>query len=187
MSHSSTVAAVRQSVLDAFAQVDACFDLAGDERTFRSESGAWTIDEILEHIALTNHYLLLTWRKAVATAVRRAAEGEQVPAGESDLERLRAIGERGTFRWVHPDHMTPRAQASSAELRERIRGQAHECLTLLDLIDDGKGALLRLHMSVGHLGRIDLYQWLYFLAQHVRRHLQRVTLIREEAEGSSEQ
>ncbi len=186
MSHSSTIAAVRQSVLDAFAQVDACFDLPGDERTFRPESGGWTIDEILEHVALTNHYLLLTWRKAVATAVRRAAEGEPIPAGESDLERLRAIGDRGTLRWVHPDHMTPRGQASGAELRERIRGQANECLTLLDLIDDGKGALLRLHMSVDRLGRIDLYQWLYFLAQHARRHLQRVALIRAEADGRSE-
>ncbi len=186
MSHSSTVAAVRQSVLDVFGHVDACFDLPGDERTFRPESGGWTVDEILEHVALANHYLLLTWRKAVGTAVRRAAEGEQRPAGESDLERLRAIGERGTFRWVHPEHMSPRGQASSAELRERIRGQARECLALLDRIDDGEGALFRLHMSVDHLGRIDLYQWLYFLAQHARRHLQRVALIREEFKGSSE-
>jgi hypothetical protein len=29
-------------------------------------------------------------------------------------------------------------------------------------------------MSVNDLGQIDLYQWLYFLAQHGRRHVQQL-------------
>ncbi len=184
MSHSSTVAAVRQSVLEVFEQVDACFDLPAVERAFRPASAGWTIDEILEHVLLTNHYLMLTWRKAVTTALRRTAEGERAPAGESDLERLRAIGERGTFRWEHPDHMTPRGQTSTGEVRERIRRQADECLALLARMPDGEGALFRLHMSVNALGRIDLYEWLYFLVQHARRHLQQVALIRKEFQAS---
>ena len=29
-------------------------------------------------------------------------------------------------------------------------------------------------MTVNDLGKIDLYEWLYFLAQHTRRHLQQL-------------
>jgi hypothetical protein len=31
-------------------------------------------------------------------------------------------------------------------------------------------------MSVNNLGKIDLYQWLYFLAQHSRWHLQQMAM-----------
>jgi hypothetical protein len=40
-------------------------------------------------------------------------------------------------------------------------------------------------MSVNALGRIDLYQWLYFLAQHARRHLQQMASIEEEFKSVS--
>lgn len=186
MSHSSTVAAVRQSVTDVFRRVDDCFDWPADVRAFRPESGGWTIDEILEHVSLANHYLMVTWRKAVDTALRRVAEGESIPGGESDLERLRPIGERGTFRWVRPAHMEPHGATPGNEVRARLRRQVEECLALLDRIPDGEGASFRLHMSVNGLGRIDLYEWLYFLVQHARRHLQQVAARRAECASGGE-
>jgi hypothetical protein len=178
MSHESTVARVRQDIIDVFGQLDACFDRPANERGFRPAPGAWTIDETLEHVSLANHYLMLTWRKAVDTALRRVAQGEPGPEGESDLDRLLAIGERGSFRWLRPAHMTPCGQTSAGDLRAELRRQAAECLALLDRISHGEGALVRLHMSVNDLGRIDLYQWLDFLAQHARRHLRQIALIR---------
>jgi hypothetical protein len=39
-------------------------------------------------------------------------------------------------------------------------------------------------MSVNDLGKIDLYQWLYFLAQHARRHVQQMQEVARQA-GSS--
>jgi len=186
MSHIVTVAAVRQSLIDVFDELDACFDLPSIQRAFRPASGGWTIDEILEHVGLTNHYLMITWRKAVETALRRAAEGEPVQAGESDLDRLRAIGERGAFPWKHPAHMEPHGPTSPTGVREQLRSQAGECLALLGRIPDGEGASFRLHMSVNGLGRIDLYEWLYFLVQHARRHLQQVAARRAECASSGE-
>jgi hypothetical protein len=35
-------------------------------------------------------------------------------------------------------------------------------------------------MSVNDLGKIDLYQWLYFLGQHARRHLQQMQEVERE-------
>lgn len=187
MSHSPTVAAVRQSVIDTFRDVDAWFERPAGERAFRPGSGGWTIDEILEHIALANHFLMITWRKAVDTALRRAADGEPIPEGESDLARLHPIGERGTFRWVHPQHMEPRGATPGDEVRAQLHRQADECLALLDRLRQGEGAMVRLHMSVNALGRIDLYEWLYFLTQHARRHVRHMALIRDEfARGKEE-
>jgi hypothetical protein len=180
MSHSATVVTVRALLADVFGQVDAWFDRPADERRFRPASGGWTIDQILEHISLTNHFLLITWRKAVATALRRAEEGEPIPEGEVDLQRLQAIGERGSFAWAHPEHMEPCGETPAEEVRAHLRGQLDECLALLARIGHGEGALVRLHMSVNGLGRIDLYQWLYFLAQHARRHLQGLAAIEDE-------
>ena len=88
MTHARTVAIVRASLREVFAQVDDWFERPADERAFRPASRGWTIDQVLEHISLTNHFLMLTLRKAVEKAVYRAANGEAIPAGESNLERL---------------------------------------------------------------------------------------------------
>ena len=36
-------------------------------------------------------------------------------------------------------------------------------------------------MTVNGLGKIDLYQWLYFIAQHARRHLQQLAALDDES------
>ena len=185
MTHARTVAIVRARLIEVFADVDAWFERPGDERAFRPASRGWTIDQVLEHISLTNHFLMLTFRKSVEKAVRRAALGQQIPAGDSDLQRLEAIGERGSFPWVRPEHMEPRGCTTPGEVRTILRQQRDECLALLARLNQGEGALCQLRMSVNGLGRIDLYQWLYFLAQHARRHVQQMASIEDEFKSVS--
>ena len=88
MTHAKTVAIVRTSVIEVFADVDGWFERLGDEHAFQPASQRWTIDQVLEHISLTNHFLMLTWRKSVEKAVRRAALGQPIPAGDSDLQAV---------------------------------------------------------------------------------------------------
>ena len=76
--------------------------------------------------------------------------------------------------------MEPTGVPSPAEVRARLRGQVVECLDLLGQLGQGEGALCRVRMSVNGLGKIDLYQWLYFLAQHARRHLQQMQAVAQE-------
>ena len=52
-----------------------------------------------------------------------------------------------------------------------MREQRRECLEILEQLGGGEGALHRVRMSVNQSGKLDIYQWLYFLAQHARRHL----------------
>jgi hypothetical protein len=40
-------------------------------------------------------------------------------------------------------------------------------------------------MSVNQSGRLDIYQWLYFLAQHARRHISQMEAVEAEWETSS--
>jgi hypothetical protein len=181
ISHERTIHTVRDALCSIFAQVDAWFDRDEALRRFKPASGGWSVDQVLEHLTLTNHFLMLTLRKWAGIAEQRRRRGDPIPDGESDLQRLLIIGERGSFGWVRPEHMEPTGQASSVEVRATLRRQLGECLILLERI--GVGALCRVTMTVNHLGKIDLYQWLYFLAQHARRHLQQLAGIEAEFGG----
>ncbi len=174
MSHQQTVRTVRDTLCSVFARVDAWFDQAEPLRRFQPSSGGWSIDQILEHISLTNRFLMLTLRKWVGIAEQRARRGDAIPDGESDLQRLQVIGQRGSFAWLRPEHMEPSEQPQPVEVRATLHGQLGECLILLERIADGKEALCRVTMTVADLGKIDLYQWLFFLAQHAARHVQQM-------------
>jgi hypothetical protein len=130
----------------------------------------WNIALILEHLTLVNHYLLLTLRKGVRIAVRRS-ECVASPLKESDLSRFEDIADPDAFDWQPPKHMIPRGGIQLNQVRELLRKQRHECLTLLESMPNGEGFLHTVRMSVRDLGRLDMYQWLWFLLMHARRHL----------------
>ncbi len=180
MAYPQTTRIVRDALCSIFAQVDAWFDRDEPLRQFNPASGGWSIDKILEHILLTNHYLMLTLNKWAKIAAQRARRGVPSPDGESDLERLVIIGERGSFGWTRPEHMEPKGILSSSEVRIALHQQLGGCLISLERLRDGVGALCRVTMTVNDLGKIDLYQWLYFLAQHARRHLHQLNAVEAE-------
>ena len=67
--------------------------------------------------------------------------------------------------------MVPTGIRPTAEVRSLMREQVRGCLEILARLGGGEGALHRVRMSVNDSCRLDLYQWLFFLAQHARRHL----------------
>jgi hypothetical protein len=178
MSFSQTTQIIRTQCCETFAQLDCWFDREQDMRKYQPLSGGWSVEQVLEHVALTNHFLLLTLRKWTKVAERRAQRGDLLPEGESDLKSIEIIGERGSFSWKHPPHMTPSGEL--ADVRTQLQQQLQECLTLLERIKAGIGALCKIQMTVHDLGKIDLYQWLYFIVQHARRHLQQLESIAAE-------
>ncbi len=166
-----TIAEVQGTIKSAFAETDGWFDRPSEARAFRPSDGGWTIDEILEHVTLTNHYLMLVIRKSAEKALARAARQGPVIPGESDLRLLHPIGERGSFPWPRPDHMVPSGKTCPEEVRSLMRRQVQECHEILSQLGGGEGSLHRVRMSVNDSGRLDVYQWLMFLALHARRHL----------------
>jgi DinB superfamily len=166
-----TITTVRDTLISVFSQVEAWFDRPSEVRAFRPPDGGWTIDEVLEHVTLTNHFLLLVIRKSTGKALARAARQGPVAEGESDLRLLDPIGERGSFPWARPAHMIPAGRSSSDEVRSLMREQIRECFDILRRLGGGEGSLHRVRMSVNECGRLDVYQWLQFLALHAHRHL----------------
>jgi hypothetical protein len=125
--------------------------------------------EILEHITLTSHFLLIVASNGCEKA-RKHAQDQIIQGSESDLTKLEVIGERGAFTWMRPEHMEPKGKRLS-DVFVTMKSQQEQCNELLSKLKDGEGSLFRVRMSVSQLGRIDLYQWIYFVVQHAKRHI----------------
>jgi hypothetical protein len=167
----------------AFASLDGWFDEPETVRAHRPAGGGWSVDQILEHVALTNHYLLILIRKGRDGALRKAA-GVDVAAATADYAfdpaRLREIGEPGTFNWHRPDHMEPRGQIALGQVRDLLKAQLAECLAVLDALPNGEGTLYKTTLNVNGLGRLDVYEYLYFLARHGERHRVQLAKVKDE-------
>ena len=154
-----------------FADLTACLELPARQVTSRpAYPDAWTVAEHLEHVCLANHFLLLTVGKGCRKALRRAGESP-IPEGESDLALLESVAFPGAFDWSPPAHMLPTGRRTLGELHAELQLQRDACLELLAGMPGGEGRLCAIRMSVNGLGRLDMYQWLYFLVQHARYHL----------------
>lgn len=178
--YSQTVQRVAESLRTTFDALDPWFDRPAAERSYKPADGGWSIDEILEHITLTSHFLLIVIRNSTRKALRRAETRSPVPDGESNLDLLEPIGQRGAFAWSRPEHMIPTGAVPATQVRQTLRDQAEECLALLSQLQAGEGSFHKVRMSVNQSGRLDIYQWLYFLAQHALRHISQMEAVAAE-------
>lgn len=180
MPYRKTIQVVQQTLSQAIVELDTWFEQSGESRLYKPADGGWTINEILEHTTLTSHYLLIIIRKGCEKALKRAARGEQILEGESDLNRLSSIGHPDAFPWIRPEHMEPTGSLPLAEIRARAHTQYQECLAILTSLKQGEGSLYSVRMSVQNLGKMDMYQWLYFLALHQKRHIIQIERVYQE-------
>ena len=178
--YTATIEHVGTAIRSTFKSVDEWFDNPAALRSYKPSSGGWSIDEILEHITLTSHFLMIVIRNSARKALKRAASGAVIPEGESALDLLEPISRRGSFTWSRPEHMVPTGEVPSEQVRTRMREQAKECLEILDQLSGGEGSLYTVSMSVNKSGRLDVYQWLYFLGQHAKRHISQMEEVEAE-------
>jgi len=174
MPYSKTIQTVKQTMLETHQALKHWFDKPQKALQYRPYNQGWSIQEVLEHITLTNHYLMIIIRKGRDKAIKRMQAGINVEEGESDLKRLWSIGQAGSFQWHRPDHMEPTGNVPIEEVKQKLQQQHEECLQILDSMPHGEGALYKVRMSVQNLGKIDMYQWLYFLVLHQKRHLTQI-------------
>lgn len=67
-----TIQRVHADLNAIFDRIDTYFDLDDAVRQFRPAINEWSINEILEHITLTNHFLMLTLRASRDTVLKRS-------------------------------------------------------------------------------------------------------------------
>lgn len=165
---------IRHTLDTVTRQVDAWFDKPVARRQFRPSNNGWTIDEILEHISLTSHFLLKLVDKGAGKALRNVNNLDLAQESAQyvfERDKLDEVGLYKSFEWIRPEHMEPTGTADMAEIRRLIQTQRDRCLEWLDKMPSGEGILYKTTMSVNNLGKIDVYQYIYFLAQHAKRHL----------------
>lgn len=152
----------------AFLEIEGRLAAGGGALARTPGRGAWSALEIAEHVALTNHHLLLLVGKIAARARAKIARGEEPPGEPSRLDHLERLAARD-FAWTSPEHMLPAGQATPREIAGALREQRRRSLALLAAMRDGQGALHTISMSV--VGeRLDLYQYLALIALHMERH-----------------
>lgn len=165
---------IKDTLTTVFTEVDDWFDKPVEVRTYRPINNGWTINEILEHISLTSYFLLKLIDKGTMKALKNINGLDLAAELKSyvfERDKLDEIGIYKSFAWIRPQHMEPTGQVSLEEVRDTIREQKDKCIAYLDSMPNGEGVLYQTTMSVNELGKIDVYEYIYFLAKHAQRHL----------------
>lgn len=170
MPFEKTIQRITTELISTFDELDTFFQFSQEVRAFSPAPGEWCIDEILEHITLTNHFLMITLKQSLDKVLKRA-QTHAIDEGESDLDRIAPVSDPDAFAWIRPEHMEPTRTVISDDVRAKLHTQRDECLQILSQMLQGEGSLHHVRMSVQDLGKLDLYQWLYFLVQHAKRHV----------------
>lgn len=168
------IADIRDNLRTTFSEIDLWFDRDAGLRAYRPQSGGWTINEILEHIGLTNHFLLIFIEKGTRKALDKAEQSDLAEALRGYIfhkDKLTEVGLHQSFDWIRPEHMEPKGQRTLPEVRTQLNALLNTCYTCLDKMPNSKGAFYKTTMTVNDLGKIDVYEYIYFLAQHGRRHI----------------
>jgi glutamate/tyrosine decarboxylase-like PLP-dependent enzyme len=175
-----------QGVAEALASararlLDGVRDLGQAELDRAPPDGQWSIGEILHHLQVTE----LSVARVMAKQLERAANQGLGPDPRTDsvlgsLDRFDI--ETPSRKLVSPRGVTPRPGLSSQELLE---GLASSRAALMAEVDNARAYdLSKLAFPHPAFGRLDLYQWLLFEAQHELRHLHQIERIRATASSS---
>ena len=157
-----------------FDEVDKWFGKDNKTLNFQPSKGGWTVPQILEHIYLTNFYLLILIEKDSRKAIRNYRNLDlnlEIENYTFNKENFEKVGEYGAFEWIRPQHMEPKGELNLTEIRSLISQQYHQCLNYLDLMKNGEGLLCKTTMTVNGLGKINVYEYIYFLSLHAQRHV----------------
>lgn len=168
-----------------FQQVAIWFDAGEQLKNYGPANGGWSIKKILEHISLTNNYLLILIKKGTAKAVAKATNENYIDLLTNysiDTQRLNKIGEHQSFYWNRPQHMEPSGKVELLVVKATLEAQLIECINCLEQLKNGEGILYKTTMTVNELGKIDVYHYIYILAQHAKRHLTQMEKVKVEFE-----
>ncbi len=173
----SYIQAIQVHLIQTHSKVLDWFVETEELKNYRPEDGGWTIAEILEHIALTSHFLLILIDKATGKALRNVKElslEDMISDFHFDLTKIDEIGIHKSFEWMRPEHMEPTGTKSEWEIKNQLTTQIFRCLNQLDKLRNGEGLLQKTTMSVNDLGKINVYEYIYFLSKHAERHIQQM-------------
>lgn len=173
----SYIQEIQIHLIQTHSKVFEWFDEEEQLKIYRPIDNGWTISEILEHIALTNHFLLKLIDKGADKALRNVKGlllEDVLIAYEYNLEKFDEIGIHKSFNWIRPEHMEPKGKKTELEIKDEMITQVNRCLNQLKKLENGEGLLYATTMTVNGLGKINVYEYIYFLSKHAERHLKQM-------------
>ncbi len=185
----NVIQSVREALLTNFRELDTWFEKDFDLLHFKPDTDQWNIREVLEHISLTNYFLLLIINKSTRRALdrRHAAKSIIIPADYMEkFDKIDVISSR-SFEWVRPEHLEPSGLQDMRDVRALLKQQFAQSMYNLSLLKNGEGMLVLTNLSVNHLGKLDIYQYIYFLTKHIERHIRQMQRLAKEYEGIAEE
>jgi hypothetical protein len=171
MNATDMISRVTNKITESFDSINPWLGLSSTDLNRRPDSG-WNLLEILEHIYLTNHYLMILIEKGRKKALK-INEVETITGQdyEDHFSKVEEIGIHQLFFWHRPEHMEPKGDKNVEEISKLLSEQQNRCLEILNDLRNGEGLNYRTTMTVHNLGKLDVYQYLYFLARHIDRHV----------------
>ena len=146
--------------------------LSEDEARRRPSADAWSVAEIIEHLAKIEGRLrqMMTMMLTKAEAAGARSSDGAVEIKPFTLEKLIEIGRNEKF--TAPEPLRPSGEASLADALEGLRGSRADLHNLRPRIEMTNLAGATYPHPVG----IDLnfYEWLAFVGVHVERHLRQI-------------
>ncbi|MGX5819998.1 DinB family protein [Chitinophaga lutea] len=172
---------VRTALINNFHELDQWFRKDAALLDFKPSAEQWSIREVLEHVSLTNYFLLLTINKSTRRALDRKIDGLIIMPPHDYEEKFRQIEvmRSKSFGWVNPAHLEPTGVPDLAEIRQTLKQQFAQAMYNLSLLKNGEGRLVKTMMTVNNLGKLDIYQYIFFLTKHIERHQAQMQELRE--------
>ena len=187
MDITSTISRIERELHATFDEVERWFEIESDVLDYKPLTGGWSVAQILEHIVLTSHFLLILIDKGAAKALKNTNGldlKEELENYQFDLEGIEDIGVTKSFSWIRPEHMEPTGSRALSDIRGELNTQRQRIVEHLRRLSNGEGILYKTTMSVNNLGKIDVYQYIYFLIKHAQRHVQQMENNRTEHQES---
>jgi hypothetical protein len=177
------IVTIKSELHTIFQAVDSWFEKPSNVVKYNPKAGGWSIELILEHVYLTSHFLLILIDKASNKALKNIHNfnlEEELKNYQFESELLMEVGKHLSFKWIRPEHMEPKGGMCGNELRKRIKEQVERCFHHLELLKNGEGVLYKTTMTVNNIGKLDVYQYIFFLALHAKRHITQMEKVESE-------
>jgi hypothetical protein len=168
-----TITNHRQALLDAVS------GLSEAQLAYQAGDGAWTINDILHHLALTDEANAKLAARALKHARERNTSADPTP-DQSVLHCLdEALAPIRNRRAEAPGFVTPHDYVAAAESAARLRESRARMLGAIEQL--AVYDLTQLKYPHPLLGDLDMYQWILIAGGHEGRHVAQIGRIKAAA------
>jgi len=189
MTAENIIITIRNELIGSISILDGWFDKDDTLIDHKPAIGGWCVREVLEHVMLINRFLLNYIDQGSAKAMTQLNTsdiGNFLQHYNLENQVLAEAGVHKSLDLNTHDHTVPTGRALLPEVRREIREQLDRCLIHLELLKNGEGILFKTSMAINGLAKLDVYQNIYFLALHVKRHLFHLETIMEDYDNAFE-